>query len=81
MSEQKITTDEIREAIYGHLPPSVRAEEEPKFDRWLASVKADAWDLGDNARRVFVESDDYSTWPMDYRGQPRNPYLGGVDDD
>jgi hypothetical protein len=49
MSEQKITTDQIREAIYGHLPPTVRAEEEPKFDRWLATVEADAFDEGADA--------------------------------
>jgi hypothetical protein len=41
-----ITTEQIREAIYGHLPPTVRAEEEPKFDAWLATECTKAWANG-----------------------------------
>lgn len=66
MSKQTITTEQIREAIYGQLPPTVRAEEEPKFDRWFASVKADAWYEGWSA------ADDYGLADED----TDNPYRG-----
>jgi hypothetical protein len=79
MSKYTPTTAEVsRRYMLGAWEESgdTSGDDVSQFDRWLASVKADAWDEGDNARRLFVESDDYSTWPMDFRAQPGNPWRG-----
>ena len=64
MSEYTPTTEQVRtsyacqrESIYGV------EHDFAEFDRWLAEVKAQAWDEG------YVSSDDYY-------GEHDNPYRG-----
>ena len=83
MSEYTPTTDEVRAVWrewngYGGLidrtgpEPTTRAGMVAEFDRWLAGVKADAWDEGEQAgmRRADWE---YGATP----NMPKpNPYEG-----
>jgi hypothetical protein len=57
MSEYMPTTDEVQ-GIWNAMVGNTES-----FDRWLAEVKAQAWDEG------YVSSDDYY-------GEHDNPYQG-----
>lgn len=74
MSEYTPTTDEMRSMIleFGELIAVSRHEPEyrdrliTEFDRWLAQVKAEAWDEGHNTPHLPEF--------MDYQFTAVNPY-------
>ena len=80
MSGYTPTTDEVRHywVVQGVKRRSRRAERAAEFDRWLAEVRAKAWDEGANStilvnwhccrRRAFA---------LAISNQPDNPYREG----
>ena len=77
MSEYTPTTEEIRyRLILGADPFDLNADEREdleEFDRWLNSVKAEAWDAGHEAFEEAWRSDHL--FPYDYATE--NPYRTG----
>ena len=67
MSEYTPTTPVVRAAYIQEIDAEVE-ESFAQFDRWLASVKAEAWD--ECGRELF--GDDYD----DSETSLRNPYRG-----
>jgi len=67
VSDYTPTTEEVRQgwrtARTGQFYVKEQFITDEEFDRWLAEVKADAWDEG------YVSSDDYY-------GEHDNPYRG-----
>lgn len=82
MSEYTPTTDDVREDFA--FPWSVdqigdRSARVAAFDRWLASVKAEAWDERDRATATYDGPDggheyDCMGWEDCYCGHYPNPY-------
>lgn len=73
MSDYTPTTEEVREVFCTPITLSQTLSEEfhwevsGQFDRWLASVKAEAWDEG-------AESAYYDPEIRDQVNYPDNPY-------
>jgi len=69
MSEYTPTTEEVR-ADYCLLADASRPRE-MQFDRWLAEVKAQAWEEGQLSMKLVM-----SVWPKQHH-MPSNPYRLG----
>lgn len=73
MSDYTPTTEEVRNAYiedeFG-IPREFHLL--PGFDRWLASVKAEAWDEGHHAGRLNETYRDHTR--NFWRTPPTNPY-------
>lgn len=73
MSDYTPTTEDIRAAYENRAaigPPAMAADYEEaaaQFDRWLASVRAEAWDGGFRSG-VAYQVDDNDAWRNPYRG-------------
>lgn len=52
MSDRDSATEVVRASLVTRYVGEARTEAEQWFDRWLASVKADAWDDGCKAGRL-----------------------------
>lgn len=81
MNEYTPTTERVRrdyvvENLGSTTEPHTATDGEAEFDRWLAQVKADAWDEGfRTCDQVWTETADITT-PDEYRTDPTNPYRG-----
>ena len=62
MSDYTPTTDEVRDHYASYPGARFTPETAERFDRWLASVKAEAWDEG---------WEEGVSWP---HGKLQNPY-------
>ncbi len=87
MTEYTPTTEEVRHAHVGKQAVCVNhgdwiteeqwAEFGAEFDRWLASVKADAWEEGfDAGERDVFEHDEGDEWGKEHTCI-QNPYRQG----
>lgn len=74
----KVTDASVRECVlYGNLHlrgedtdqigTSLTVEISDAFDRWLASVKAEAWDEGADATAEYIENGGECELPNPYR--------------
>lgn len=72
------TTDEVRRCYVGELDAITDGVVGEAFDRWLESVKAEAWDEG--ARHVYTDGGKCS-FARDGDPCPYNPYRKGEGDE
>lgn len=78
MNDYTPTTEEVRETYAdAHCPDLYVGHEDscpadPEFDRWLATVKAEAWDEGHHAGRLNETYRDHTR--NFWRTPPTNPY-------
>jgi len=52
MSDYTPSTEQVREAYATRMSPAQDTLRRPMFDRWLASVKAEAWEQGKRAEET-----------------------------
>ena len=72
MSNHTPTTERVREEYATRMAPHLDHARAEAFDRWLANVKAEAWDAG-FAAGVNTDMGDYEH-PPEVRA---NPYRNG----
>jgi hypothetical protein len=72
MSDYTPTTEEMRKAYARYPGDWIRANREARkqFDRWLAEVKAQAWEEGNKQAHQDIDGE----WPTSYTS---NPYREG----